>query len=57
MTIPSRDSLPEDAADWNTIEVDFPRLERDTMESCPLDLEELVDYVRKESADLGICRT
>lgn len=51
MAIPPRDSLPEDPAEWQNIHVDFPRLQRDSPESSPISVDEVMDYVRTESAD------
>jgi hypothetical protein len=47
-----RDQLPEDAADWTGIVVDFPRLDDDSPQSCPLNESDVFDYVRVESADV-----
>lgn len=49
--IPSRDELPEDAADWVVVDVDLPRLAPDSAESCPIPIDRVLDYVTKESAD------
>jgi hypothetical protein len=47
-----RDRLPEDAADWRTIGISFPRLPQDTTHSCPMKVKQIMEYVRMESADL-----
>jgi hypothetical protein len=47
-----RDQLPEDAADWTGVVVDFPRLEDDNARSCPLNENDVFEFVRVESADL-----
>jgi hypothetical protein len=47
-----RHELPEDAADWTGVVVDFPRLRDDTATSCPLSEHDVFDHVRVESADL-----
>ena len=49
--IPSRSELPEDAADWGSVNIDFPRLSPDSAETCPLPLDQVVDYVKMESGD------
>jgi hypothetical protein len=46
------DQLPEDAANWAGVVVDFPRLPDDSSNSCPLSEQQIFDYVRTESADL-----
>ena len=47
----SKDQLPEDPAEWGDLEVSFPRLSPDTADSCPIPFEEVMEYVRMESAD------
>ena len=46
-----RDDLPEDAADWKSVAVSLERLQPDREDSCPEDREEIMEYVRMESAD------
>lgn len=48
---PSRSSLPEDAAEWTSVSVSFPRLKDDSASSCPETVEEIMAYVRTESGD------
>jgi hypothetical protein len=50
--IPPKDSLPEDPAEWKDIQVSFPRLPQDSPASCPISVTEVMDHVRRESADL-----
>jgi hypothetical protein len=52
----SRKDLPEDAADWTNVSVDFERLEPDDASACPCPMEEIVEYIRDESADLDDAR-
>jgi hypothetical protein len=40
--------MPEDNADLGTLLVEFPRLDPDTASSCPVLLEELLDYLSDE---------
>jgi hypothetical protein len=47
-----RDRLPEDAADWNDVIIEFPRLRNNSAESCPRKEREIFEYVCTESADL-----
>ncbi|MEX0654288.1 MAG: hypothetical protein WD534_17655 [Phycisphaeraceae bacterium] len=47
----SRQELPEDAANWTTVQVCFDRLAPDREEACPIAREEVMNYVRMESAD------
>jgi hypothetical protein len=46
------EQLPEDAANWAGVVVDFSRLPDDSAGSCPLSEKHVFDYVRTESADL-----
>lgn len=48
----ARDKLPDDAADWNRIAVDFPRLKVDSARSCPLKEDDIFEYIKCEAADL-----
>ncbi|MDP1658719.1 MAG: hypothetical protein Q8L73_05135 [Methylotenera sp.] len=50
--IPLRSELPEDAADWGSVNVDFPRLTPDSAETCPLSLDQVFDYIKIESGDI-----
>ena len=43
--------LPADNAKLANLDVDFPRLDPDTPESCPEPLSAVVDYLRLESPD------
>ncbi len=52
----ARKDLPEDAADWTNVSVDFERLEPDDASACPRSMEEIMEYVRDESADLDDAR-
>jgi hypothetical protein len=45
------DRMPEDNSELAKIDVDFPRLDPDTAESCPTPLEDVLAYLRMESAD------
>lgn len=45
-----REDLPEDAEDWSSIEVELDPLPPE-QQRCPVELSEVVDYVRRESAD------
>ena len=47
-----RDKLGEDPLAWKDITVTFVRLARDSEDSCPRSREEIIAYVRTESADL-----
>ena len=47
-----RNELPEDAADWVNVKVEFPMLEANTQESCPGYPDEIMDYLRAESGDV-----
>ena len=49
--IPSRNELPEDAADWVSVNIDLPRLSPDSVETCPLSLDQVFDYIKLESGD------
>src|SRR5262245_54621798 len=46
-----RKNLPDDAAEWTSVSVSFPRLEQDSVDSCPVMEDRVFDYVRLESAD------
>lgn len=46
-----REDLPADAADWKSVSVSFDRLQPDREESCPEGRDEIMEYVRMESAD------
>jgi hypothetical protein len=46
-----RDEIPEDNRDLASLEVNFPRLAEDSPASCPVSMEELLDYLRLESPD------
>jgi len=46
-----RDEMPEDNADLARLQLDFPRLQPDTVETCPIPLSEIVEYLRMESSD------
>jgi hypothetical protein len=48
----SRHELPEDAADWATVAISFPRLPEDAPGSCPCPADEIFEYVQNESSDL-----
>ncbi len=52
----ARKDLPEDAADWTNVSVDFERLEPDDASACPCPMEEIMEYIRDESADLDDAR-
>jgi hypothetical protein len=47
-----RSDLPDDASDWSNVPVVLARLEPDTTDGCPCDVEDVVQYLRMESADL-----
>jgi hypothetical protein len=44
--------LPEDPSDWEQVVVELPRLDVDSPASCPMSSDEILEYVRTESADL-----
>lgn len=46
-----REDLPDDAADWTTVSISLDRLRSDREDSCPSSREEIMEYVRLESAD------
>lgn len=46
-----RADLPEDAADWKSVRISFERLQPDREDSCPESRDEIMEYVRMESAD------
>ena len=48
-----RDALPDDAADWSNVAISLDRLQPDTLEGCPRNLDDLVAYLRLESSDLN----
>jgi hypothetical protein len=45
------DEMPEDNADLANIEVEFPHLQPNTPESCPVPLRDVLEYLRAESPD------
>jgi len=45
------DHMPEDNSELAKVNVDFPRLDPDTAESCPTPLDDIVEYLRMESTD------
>ena len=47
----AREQMPEDNADLAQVEVSFPRLRRDTAESCPVPPKDVLEYLHLESAD------
>jgi hypothetical protein len=47
-----RDRLPEDAADWSNVIIEFPRLRDNSAGSCPRKERDIFQYVSTESADL-----
>ena len=47
----SRSELPEDAADWSSVAISFPRLSKDDPHSCPCSIDEVFAYVKAESGD------
>lgn len=59
------DELPDDAADWSSVAVQFPVLPNDNPASCPGSEDEVFEYVQTESGDvdeavrdrLMFCRT
>jgi hypothetical protein len=46
------EEMPEDNAGLANVEIEFRCLEADTAESCPVPLDEIIDYLRLESSDL-----
>ena len=46
-----REALPDDAADWSSIEVALPRLFDDSPGSCPVSPDDIFEYVQIESGD------
>ncbi len=48
-----RENLPEDAAEWKSIDVPLPKLANDSPLGCPSTEEEIFEYVQIESADTG----
>jgi hypothetical protein len=51
------EEMPEDNADLARVVVDFPRLEPDTADSCPVPMAEVLGYLRLESPDGDSLRT
>ncbi len=49
--IPPKNTLPTDVEQWKDVQVSLPRLPEDSQTSCPDPLSEIMDYVRRESAD------
>ncbi|MDP1614566.1 MAG: hypothetical protein Q8L68_02095 [Methylococcales bacterium] len=49
--IPLRNELPEDAADWVSVNIDLQRLCPDSNETCPLSFEQLFGFIKIESSD------
>jgi len=49
-----RKNLPEDAANWTSVSITFPRLKQDSADSCPESEDHIFDYVRLESADTAL---
>ncbi len=47
-----RSKLPEDPADWHSVQVSFDRLSDDSPSSCPESEDNVFAYVRIESADV-----
>ena len=45
------DEMPADNAELVNIDIDLPRLQPDSADSCPVPLEDLVAYLRLESPD------
>lgn len=43
--------MPKDNAEIASIEIQFPRLQPDTVDSCPVSLEDTLSYLRRESSD------
>ena len=52
-----REDLPEDAANWTTVPVSFDRLYPDSEMGCPATRDEIMDYIRTESADTDSANT
>ncbi|WP_230969567.1 hypothetical protein [Nitrogeniibacter aestuarii] len=50
--IPTRASLPDDAAEWGQTNVSLPRLKNDSPSSCPETIDEIMAYIRLESSDV-----
>lgn len=48
------EEVPEDNTELANIEVEFPHLQPNTPESCPVSLADVVGYLRMESPD-GMC--
>ena len=46
----SRDERPEDPKDWKGIKVSLPRL---AVETCPISMSELLEYINMESSEPG----
>jgi hypothetical protein len=46
-----REALPDDAADWSTVDVALARLADDSPGSCPVSSDEIFEYVQTESGD------
>ena len=46
-----RGQLPKNNADLVKVDVEFPRLQPDTVAACPVSIEEVVEYLRAESPD------
>ena len=52
-----RTNLPKEIEELAGLEFGLPYREEDSPESCPVSLEDLIDYLRMESADLdGVSR-
>lgn len=47
----SFEEMPEDNAELASIAIEFPRLQPDSAESCPVSLADVVAYLRLESPD------
>lgn len=47
----SFEEMPEDNAELAKLEIEFPRLEPDSADSCPVSLDDVVAYLRLESPD------
>ena len=45
----SADEMPDDNAELAEVEVDFPRLDEDAAESCPVSLDDLLRYLADEA--------
>ena len=50
--IPLRTELPEDAADWASIQVELPPLSVEESKTCTFSFTDILEYVQKESGDL-----